>query len=84
MRAQWPRHLPKRYADKLILTVQEIAEIGHISDRAVQRYYIPEMPNAVRMGRARNAQIAVPIGDFIAFLDRCHQTKQSEPATLQP
>jgi len=84
MRAQWPRHLPKRFEAKLFLTVQQIAEIGRISDRAVQRFYIKEFPNAERMGKATNAQFAVPTSDVADFLIRVHTTKQSEPATPQP
>ncbi len=82
MRAQWPRRLPKRFSTKLILTVREVAEIGHISERSVQRFYIREFPNAVKMGEAFNAQYAIPVSDVSDFLDRLHAPKKSEPVVL--
>ena len=78
MPAQWPKQLPKRYATKPILSVTDVAEIGGISTRAVQRYYVSEFPNVVKVGPA----FAIPTADVEEFLKRVTTAKEkSEPAT---
>jgi hypothetical protein len=79
MHAKWPKRLPKRYAEKSVLSVKEIAEIGHIGERSVQRFYIREFPNAIKLGTAFNAQYAIPTSDVVAFLERVHGNKKDEP-----
>lgn len=80
MRAQWPKHLPKRFAKKTVLSVKDVAELGGITERSVQRFYIREFPNAVKLGTAFNSQYAIPVDDVIDFLDRLQDTQKSEPA----
>ncbi len=81
MRAQWPKQLPKRYAAKSILSVTEVAEIGGISIRAVERFYVREFPNATRLGNGARAPFVIPTADVEEFLKRVNAKEKSEPAT---
>jgi len=77
MPAHWPKQLPKRYATRPILSVLDVAEIGGISERAVQRYYVREFPNVVKVGPA----FAIPTSDVEAFLARVNAKEKSGPDT---